>query len=138
MNSNVGRPEVGQWYARLDKGEVFRVVGYDDRSRTIEIQSFDGDIDEIAEDTWPTLALERSEAPEDWTGPLDEVETDDLGYSETAMTTADWKSPLQPLRTEGEAWEDAVADDERDALGEGTPTEEISSDLPETDEKEAP
>lgn len=135
MNSYVVRPEIGAWYARLDKGEVFRVVGYDDRSRTIEIQSFDGDIDEIAEDSWRTLPLERSEPPEDWTGPIDDVEPDDLGYSETAMTAADWKQPLQPLRTESEPWQDAAPEDERDALGEGSPSEPLSTDLPEADEE---
>jgi len=36
--------EIGQWYTRRDEGEVFQVAGYDDRSQTIEIQSFDGDI----------------------------------------------------------------------------------------------
>lgn len=134
MNSYVGRPEIGAWYARLDKGEAFRVVGFDDRSRTIEIQSFDGDIDEIAEDAWQTLPLERSEPPEDWTGPIDDVEADDLGYSETAMAAADWTRPLQPLKTESEPWEDAEPEDERDALGEGSPSEPLSADLPEADE----
>ncbi|HEY4645502.1 MAG TPA: DUF6763 family protein [Steroidobacteraceae bacterium] len=37
-------PEIGQWYTHRDEGEVFQVAGYDDRSQTIEIQSFDGDI----------------------------------------------------------------------------------------------
>jgi hypothetical protein len=134
MNINVGRPEVGQWYARHDKGQVFVVVGYDDRSRTIEIQSFDGDIDEIAEETWHTLALERSEAPEDWTGPMDDVEADDLGYSDTAMKPADWTLPLQPLKAESEAWEDTLAEDELDALGEDGSREPFSGDVPEADE----
>ena len=84
MNSYVVRPEIGAWYARLDKGEAFRVVSYDDRSRTIEIQSFDGDIDEIAEDVWQTLPLERSEPPE---------------YSATGgrATRSSWLDPSHPL-----------------------------------------
>jgi Family of unknown function (DUF6763) len=135
MNMSVGRPEIGQWYARADKGESFRVVGRDDESRTIEIQSFDGDIDEIDAETWSTLPLERSEPPEDWTAPMDDVEADDLGYTETDMAPADWARPLQPLRVEGESWEETEPEEERDALGEGTPAEPLSAEVPETNER---
>ena len=67
MNMSVGRPEIGQWYARADKGELFQVVGRDEPSRTIEIQSFGGDLDEIDAETWAALPLELSAPPEDWT-----------------------------------------------------------------------
>jgi hypothetical protein len=30
---------------------------------------------------WTTLPLEFAEPPEDWTGPLNDVEVDDLGYT---------------------------------------------------------
>ncbi|MFO1422854.1 MAG: DUF6763 family protein [Candidatus Competibacteraceae bacterium] len=33
-------------------------------------------------DTWYELAIDAIEAPEDWSGPFDEMETDDLGYDE--------------------------------------------------------
>ncbi|RPI60795.1 MAG: hypothetical protein EHM50_06770, partial [Lysobacterales bacterium] len=120
---SVGPPEIGQWYARGDKGEQFRVIGRDNESRAIEIQTFDGDIDEIDAETWGTLSLERVEPPEDSTAPLDDVELDDLGYTETAMAGADWSGPLQPLPAPREAWEDPEAEEDRDALGEGTPAE---------------
>jgi len=66
MNTSVGGPDIGQWYARTDKGEQFQVVGRDDGSRTIEIQSFDGEVDEIDVEAWGTLPLERIELPQDW------------------------------------------------------------------------
>lgn len=135
MNTSVGRPEIGQWYARTDKGELFRVVGRDDQSRTIEIQSFDGEIDEIDSEVWSTLPLERSEPPEDWTAPMDDVEPDDLGYSDTGMAPTDWAQPLQPVKTEGESWEETEPEEERDALGEGTPSEPFSTELPDADER---
>src|SRR5437764_1278735 len=47
MNSAVGSPQIGQWYERTDTAEVFRVTGIDDGAGTTEIQSFDGDVDEI-------------------------------------------------------------------------------------------
>lgn len=67
--------------------------------------------------------------------PLDDVETDDPGYSETEMTPPDWAQPLQPLRVEGESWENAEPEEERDALAEGTPVEPFSADVPKADER---
>jgi hypothetical protein len=108
-NPGVGRAQVGQWYARRDKGEIFQVIGADEESRTVEIQTFDGDLDEIDADAWAALPLALAAQPEDWTGPVDDVERDDLGYSETEMTGADWSEPLQQLRTEPEEPEDEEA-----------------------------
>ena len=62
VSTSVGQPEIGQWYARGEKGQEFRVVGRDTESRTIEIQTFDGELDEIDAETWGTLSLERVEA----------------------------------------------------------------------------
>jgi hypothetical protein len=103
MSTGVGRAQIGQWYAREDKGETFQVIGRDEHSRTIEIQTFHGDLDEIDEETWAELPLALAEQPEDWTGPVDDVERDDLGYSETEITGADGSEPLRQLRAEGEA-----------------------------------
>jgi len=125
MNTELGRAEIGQWYRRSDKGETFRVTGYDERSRTIETQSFDGDLDEIDEETWSTLPLERVEQPEDWTGPVDDVEFDDLGYTATEMRDAEWTEPLQPFRSGQEAWEDETPEEDRDPESEGQPAEEL-------------
>ncbi len=135
MNESVGRPEIGQWYARGDKGGLFQVVGRDDESRTIEIQTLDGEVDEIDSETWSTLPLERSEPPEDWTAPMDNVEKDDLGYTETEMAPVDWAQSAQPVRAEGEAWEETEPQEERDATGEGTPVEPFSAEVPEAKER---
>jgi len=128
MSEFVGHPEIGQWYLHQDKGEMFRVTGIDPGTRTIEIQNFDGDVDEIDAETWSVLPLERTAEPEDWTGPLDDVEVDDLGYSETDMEAADWAEPLQPFQPQPEAWEDETPEEERDPEGEGSMTEELSTD----------
>jgi hypothetical protein len=109
---SIGPPEIGQWYARGDKGQPFRVVGRDEESRAIEIQTFDGELDEIDAESWGTLSLERIEAPEDWTAPLDDVETDDLGYSETDMTTGDWAQPLRPIAIDAENREEPARDED--------------------------
>jgi hypothetical protein len=70
MNTGVGRAQLGQWYRNLDKGEIFRVVGLDTESRSIVIQSVDGDLDEIDEESWVTLPLGWAEPPEDFTDTL--------------------------------------------------------------------
>jgi hypothetical protein len=133
MNTGVGRARIGQWYTRWDKGEIFRVVGYDPDSRTIEAQTFDGDLDEIDLETWVGLPLAFAEPPEDWTGSVDDVE-DDLGYLETEMAGLGWTEPLQSLRAEGEEWkpgeEMKAAENEGEPKGEGAAEEELSSDNP--------
>ena len=65
-------PQVGQWYVRLDTKEVFLVTGYDDKSRTIETQAIDGDLDEIDEAMWNVVPLAFSEPPEEWTQTVDD------------------------------------------------------------------
>lgn len=67
-------PQVGQWYTRLDANESFLVTGYDEKSRTIETQAINGDLDEIDAENWDLLTLAFAEPPEDWTAALDEVE----------------------------------------------------------------
>ena len=131
MNANLMRPDIGQWYAHTDKGELFQVVGRHDPSRNIENQYVDGDIDEIDAETWALLPVERVEPPEDVTASLDDIETDDLGYSETDMTEADWEEALQPLRAQEEGWEDTAPEDERDPLGEGRPAEPFTAETAE-------
>jgi Family of unknown function (DUF6763) len=101
---NALQPEVGQWYRHLDKGEGFVVVDIDDDARTIDVQSYDGDLDEIDRDSWDVMALARMEPPEDWTGPVDDVERDDLGYSDAEVQPPNLMQPPAPLGIEG--WDD--------------------------------
>lgn len=89
-------PVVNQWYRHLDKGQQFQVTAIDEEAGTIEIQHFDGDVEELELDGWRELELEPIEPPEDWTGPMDDIERDDLGYTETDMTREEW------AETEGE------------------------------------
>lgn len=116
MSTGVGRARIGQWYLRRDKGELFQVTGLDEPSGTIEIQTFDGDLDEIDEAVWVALPLGFAEPPEDSTGSLDDVETDALGYSETDMTPSDWAEALEPARAgqAPEVWQDSRDETEQD------------------------
>jgi uncharacterized protein DUF6763 len=71
MNSSA---QVGQWYMQLDTRETFLVTGYDDKSRMIETQAINGDLDEIDEENWNTLPLAFAEPPEDWTEAIDDAD----------------------------------------------------------------
>jgi hypothetical protein len=90
-------PEVGQWYSHQDKGQMFQVVAFDEDAGLIELQDFDGDVDEVDVETWHEMPLEPAEAPEDWTGPVDDVDAEDLGYSEGEVQARDWRAPLDGL-----------------------------------------
>lgn len=63
-------PLVGQWFRRPN-GTLFEVVALDEDDGTIEVQYFDGTIDEIEFEAWPNMLLREVGAPEDWSGPLD-------------------------------------------------------------------
>jgi hypothetical protein len=104
MNTIVGAPEIGQWYRHLDKSETFQVVGYDSEAATIEIQTFDGDIDEIDAGDWDEMPLARAEPPEDVRGAMDDVESADLGDSDYQSPQPNLTQPPEPLGIE--AWDD--------------------------------
>lgn len=112
-------PIVNQWYRHLDKGYQFQVVAVDEEERTVEIQHFDGDLEEFDFDTWAEMELELIEPPEDWTGGMDDIETDDLGYSETEMREKDWSTPLQERAgTTEEGWSEESDEEGEEEEGE--------------------
>ena len=77
MNS-VGVPQVGDWYERTDTGETFHVVSMHAASGTVQVQTFDGELDDLEADEWKELPLVAAAEPEDWTGAMDDVEEDDV------------------------------------------------------------
>lgn len=89
------KPRISQWYRHLDKGQQFYVTAIDDEEGTVDIQHFDGDVEEMDFDDWNEMDLETIAPPEDWTGPVDDIERDDLGYSETGMEPEDWSEALE-------------------------------------------
>lgn len=79
----IGRPPlVGNWYVRADRPQAFQVVAIDSRAGTVDIEYFDGTVDEWPLSHWHGLDIRPSEAPRDWTGPFDDVEPDDQGGEE--------------------------------------------------------
>jgi hypothetical protein len=88
-------PTVGDWY-RINGGELFEVVAFDEDDGTLELQHFDGTIEEMELDDWIAQAdarlIENAEPPEDWSGSLDvdqlELDNDDQERSTDAANSA--------------------------------------------------
>lgn len=85
-------PVIGQWFSR-PSGTLFEVVAIDDEARTVEIQQFDGTIDEVDLEAWPELLLTEVSAPEDWSGSVDMDPEDYVGTSSSDMP-AGYHDPL--------------------------------------------
>ena len=77
-------PIIGQWFRRPG-GTMFEVVAIDDDDRTVEIQQFDGTIDEVDFENWPDLLLTEISGPEDWSGSVDMDPEDFLGNNNGDM-----------------------------------------------------
>lgn len=71
-------PQIGKWFRRPG-GAIFEVVAIDEGDQTIEVQLFDGTIDEFDLDRWPDLLAIEVSAPEDWSGSVDMDPEDDAG-----------------------------------------------------------
>jgi hypothetical protein len=93
------KPVVGEWY-RNEQGAVFEVVALEEDAGIIEIQHFDGAVEELDIDSWYSQMLTKSAEPEDWSGPFDDLVADDFGDTETSrhhdgdnnpLDTLDWK-----------------------------------------------
>jgi len=77
-------PVVGDWYT-MPGGQQFEVVAIDEEDGVVAIQYFDGELDEIELDAWAESGIFASPPPEDWTGAYEDLERDDLGYTDMNM-----------------------------------------------------
>jgi hypothetical protein len=89
------RPEPGQWYLDRQSGSLFQVVGVDGDAGSIDVQFSDGAVDEFLVDDWEAMSLERGEQPEDWAGPYDDLEADDIGLPEGAGASHGAEVPME-------------------------------------------
>lgn len=118
-------PIVDNWYFHLDKGQRFLVVAIDADRQSVEIQHFDGDLEEVDLNEWYEMDIAISEAPENWSGPIDVTERDDYGTEITDTRPEDWTDPLKEFRKPGQ--EKAIPEPEEspgDDWGEGLTKEE--------------
>lgn len=88
----VPNPSVGQWYRRTN-GQLFEVVAVDHDDSTIELQFFDGTIDEVDLDMWSRLLIEKVAPPEDWSGSVD-MDPEDFSGQEEGEIPLGYHDPL--------------------------------------------
>ncbi len=91
-------PRIGDWY-RTVTGDNFEIVALDADDGTLEIQYFDGTVEELDVDTWYDLNIDAIEPPEDWSGSLD-IERDDYGVDLESLNTENRGNPLDSLDRE--------------------------------------
>ena len=75
-------PIIGSWYKDVENDLMFRVVAIEESEDTIEVQYFGGEIGEYDKESWYASTFDFIEAPEDWSAPFDDIEADDMGYSD--------------------------------------------------------
>jgi hypothetical protein len=87
------RPEPGEWYLDRQSGNVFQIVGVDGGS--IDVQFADGAVAEFLMDEWEAMSLARSGQPEDWVGPYDDLQADEIGLPEGAGESHGAEVPME-------------------------------------------
>ena len=87
-------PVVGDWYRR--NSALFEVVAIDRDDGTVEVQHFDGTLEEFDLEAWDEQDFEEAQAPEDWTGSVD-VEPEDCEAEREVSSGALWTDPLTSL-----------------------------------------
>lgn len=90
--------DIGGWY-RIPGGASFEVVALDLESETIEIQYYDGAVEELDFDSWLELAATPASAPNDAAGALDLGPGDygDLSMDTDSLHLGDRINPLEQL-----------------------------------------
>lgn len=111
-------PVVGKWYARPG-GDSFEIVAIDRDDGTIEIQYFDGTIEEIDVEDWREEQVEAAEPPEDWTGSVDVEPEDYENEFDMQPGTGNGKTPLEVIDRDeiGGFSELELPDEPEDELG---------------------
>lgn len=89
-------PDVGYWYKDQEYNAIFEVVATDDSDDYVEIQHFEGQIEELDIETWYEMNLKRIPAPEDCSGPY-EISSEDMGYDVDTIHPEDWSGPLSEI-----------------------------------------
>ena len=85
MNSAmfVPAPNIGVWY-RKPSGRLVQVVAMDGKTGTVEMQHFDGTVEEVDLELWPQTIIMTVEPPEDWSGSVDVAPEDGCQFDDDA------------------------------------------------------
>jgi hypothetical protein len=89
------QPRLGDWYRSIN-GDKFEIVALDEDADTMEIQHFDGAVEELDFDSWNEMEVIPIEPPEDWSGSLD-IEREDYGVDLELTNPNDHINPLDEV-----------------------------------------
>ncbi|MBA1446840.1 MAG: hypothetical protein M3H12_20980 [Chromatiales bacterium] len=95
---NIPRLKVGAWF-KTNEGENLKVVAYDTEDRSIEVQFYDGTIEEYDFEDWVALETQSIAPPEDWAGSYD-ISKDDYGVDLDKPAGDTHINPLDQLDNE--------------------------------------
>jgi len=87
-------PEIGGWYRDVG-GRLFEVVALDDDG-VVDIQHYDGTVEEVDAQDWLALLAQPSDPPEDWSGAMD-MSADDMASEFDGESEREWGDPLDRL-----------------------------------------
>ncbi len=88
-------PRIGDWYQTVS-GDRFEIVAIDEEESTLEVQYFDGAVEEIDQDSWDEMEIDSIEPPEDWSGSFD-IEREDYGVDLERTTPTEHLSPFDEI-----------------------------------------
>ena len=91
-------PVIGNWYIN-SAGDSMEVVAYDPDDGTVEVQFYDGTVEEYDTETWHSLNLEATASPEGWSGSYD-IERADYGVDLDGAVQSDRLGSLDDLDRE--------------------------------------
>ena len=85
-------PTIGQWYQDIQY-RFFEVVACDNES--IEIQFYDGNIEEVDKDNWLSLSVKVVAEPNDGLSPFEELDFNDGGFLDEGASLLGWSSSVE-------------------------------------------
>jgi len=88
-------PRIGDWYKNTI-GDAFEVVAQDEDDDTLELQYYDGTVEELDLEAWESMHPEPIEPPEDWSGSMD-LAREDVQSPESWAETEDWMRELERM-----------------------------------------
>jgi hypothetical protein len=71
----------GQWYLDRESGDIVQIVSVDEDDGSIDMQHTDGSLEETSMD--------------DWVGPFDDLEADDIGLPEAHAEPPGAEIPME-------------------------------------------
>ena len=77
-------PSIGGWYKKLT-GNLVKVVALDLEDSTVEVQHFDGTVEELELEQWRGVVMSEIDQPEDWHGSVDVAPEDFMFDGEEAV-----------------------------------------------------